>query len=95
MFDIFSYHTVAKIHVGIECKMEDNHTDTAVKRKSIFLVIGIEGDVERWADMKCIIRDISERKALKTFAVYGITTVIPVSPHYGEKGWWVTAVSSS
>lgn len=27
--------------------VEDNHTDTAVKRKSISLVIGIEGDVER------------------------------------------------
>lgn len=47
MFDKFSYHTVAKIHVCIECKVEDNHTDTAVKRKSISLVIGIEGDVER------------------------------------------------
>lgn len=47
MFDKFFYHTVAKINVRIECKVEDNHTDTAVKRKSISLVIGIEGDVER------------------------------------------------
>ena len=40
------------IILWLECKVEDNHTDTAVKRKSISLVIGIEGDVERWADMK-------------------------------------------